>query len=521
MSPRPVIRKHNPATLELVGEVGSVLPQDIFRMVEEARQAQTEWASLPLKRRSKVLRQVQSLLVDRADDYAELVSQEAGKPIMESLATDVMNALSVGDFAIGRMEHIFQESKVDFENLSSMMHYMGRSSYLVPRPLGVVGLITPWNYPLAVPYSQTMMCLAAGNGVVLKPSSQTPLTSVRMKETMDEAGLPSGLLQVAVGAGSEVGEALVTSNVDRIIFTGHSDVGQRIMALASQRLTPITLELGGKDAFIVLRDADLRRAAKAACWGSFVNCGQTCAAVKRIYVDRTVAEKFTSLLLENVKALKQGYDLNDTTMSVGPLISEAAVEDMEAQLSRALQQGAKVLTGGKRPFGLKGYFFEPTVLDDVTQNMDIVRQETFGPIVSLLTFQDEQEAVRLANDNDFALNGSVWTADLDKGRKIAMTLRSGTITVNNVAYTYGLGATPWGGRGKSGFGRTHGDMGFEELLERQHVHLDKGKFPSEIWWPPYGEDSMEAMRDFTGLAFNGERDRLLQRLLKARRLMKR
>jgi succinate-semialdehyde dehydrogenase/glutarate-semialdehyde dehydrogenase len=342
-----------------------------------------------------------------------------------------------------------------------------------------------------------------------------------MKEMMVEAGLPSELVQVAVGSGSEVGEALVTSKVDRLMFTGHSDVGRRIMSLASQRLTPITLELGGKDAFIVLKDADLRRAAKAACWGSFVNSGQTCVAVKRIYVDKGVVKKFTALLLDDVSSLKQGYDLEDHTISVGSLISETAVKDMERQLSRAVEQGAKVLTGGKRTAGLKGYFFEPTVLGEVSQDLDIVRQETFGPIVSILTFHDEEEAVRLANDSAFALNGSVWTADLEKGKSMAMKLRSGTITVNNVAYTYGLGATPWGGRGESGFGRTHGDMGFEELLEKQHVHLDKGKFSSEIWWPPYSEESMEAMQDFTGLAFNGERDRLLQRLLKARRLMKR
>lgn len=521
MSPRPVIRKHNPATLELVGEAETVLPSEVPSLVARARQAQTEWASWPLKRRSKVLRQVQSLLADRTDEFAELVSQETGKPIMESLATDVMNALSVGDFAVGRMEHIFQESKVDFGNLSSMMHYMGRSSFLIPRPLGVIGIIAPWNYPLAIPYSQVMMCLAAGNGVVLKPSSQTPLTALRMKELMVQAGLAPELVQVTVGSGNEVGEALVNSNLDRLIFTGHSDVGRRIMTLASQRLTPLTLELGGKDAFIVLKDADLRRAAKAACWGSFVNSGQTCVAVKRIYVDRSAVNKFTSSLLDEVHSLKQGYDLEDHTISVGSMISEKAVKDMERQVSRAVEQGAKVLAGGKRSPGLKGYFFEPTVLGEVSQDMDIVRQETFGPIVSILRFQDEEEAVRLANDSAFALNGSVWTADLERGKSMATKLRSGTITVNNVAYTYGLGATPWGGRGESGFGRTHGDMGFDELLERQHVHVDKGKFPSEIWWPPYSGESMEAMQDFTGLAFNGERDRLLQRLLKARRLMKR
>jgi len=488
-------------------------------MVEEARRAQSEWAKVSPTKRSRMLRQVQELLAERTEDFCEIVSQETGKPLMESLATDVMNALSVGDFAVNRLEHMFHPSKVDFGNISTMMRYMGRTSHLIPRPLGVVGIIAPWNYPLAIPYSQAMMCLAAGNGVVIKPSSHTPLTAMRMKMTMEDAGLPAGIVQLAIGSGDQVGEALAVSDVDRIIFTGHTEVGRRIMELASQRLTPITLELGGKDAFIVLKDADLRRAAKAAAWGAFVNCGQTCVAVKRIYVQRSVAAKFTELFLKEVTNLRPGFDLQDHRISLGPMISEEAVRNMEGLVAQALGQGAKLLAGGRR-MERKGHFFEPTVLA-AGQEMDIVRQETFGPIVALLTFESEEEAVNLANDSAYALNGSVWTADLTRGMGVATRLRSGTITVNNVAYTYGLGATPWGGRGQSGFGRTHGDAGFEELIERQHVHVDKGKFSSEIWWPPYGKEGNRAMRDFTGMAFNGEKDRLLHRLLKARRLLKR
>lgn len=519
MSRRPVIRKFNPATLEPLGEVECVLPEEVPKLVETARKAQASWGSESPAKRSHLLRKVQGMLAERTDEFAELVSQETGKPFMESLATDVMNALSVGDFAASRVEHVFRESKVDFGPLSSMMRYMGRSSHLVPRPLGVISIIAPWNYPLAIPYSQVMTSLAAGNGVVLKPSSHTPLTALRMVGMFREAGLPEGLLQLAIGSGPKVGEALAASDVDRIIFTGHADVGRRIMILAAQRLTPITLELGGKDAMIILKDADLNRAARAACWGAFVNSGQTCAAVKRIYVDEKVEGRFVPLLLREVAALKQGFDLQDPTISLGSMISEAAVGEMEAQLARAVEQGAKVLAGGKRP-DLKGSFFQPTVVR-AEQHMDIARKETFGPIVSLLSFKTEEQAIELANDSPFALNGSVWTSDTEKGGEIATRLRSGTITVNNVAYTYGLGATPWGGRGESGFGRTHGDAGFEELIERQHVHLDRGKFTSEIWWPPYGRDVMEAMHDFTGLAFNGERDGLLQKLLKARRLMRR
>ena len=307
MSRRTVMHKYSPATLEFVGEVEVTPPEEIPGIIQKAREAQAEWYALPLEKREKTLRQVQKALADRTEEFVELVSLETGKPVMEALATDVMNALSVGDFALGRMEHLFRESKVEFGSISTMMRYMGRSSYLIPRPLGVVGIIAPWNYPLAIPYSQAMMALAAGNAVVLKPSSHTPLTALRMREMMVKAGLPDQLLHVIIGSGEEVGEALVKANVDRLVFTGHPDVGRRIMTLAAQRLTPLTLELGGKDAFIVLKDADLRRAAKAACWGSFVNCGQTCAAVKRIYLHRSVEKKFTELFLKEVQALRQGY----------------------------------------------------------------------------------------------------------------------------------------------------------------------------------------------------------------------
>ncbi|HUT27910.1 MAG TPA: aldehyde dehydrogenase family protein [Methanomassiliicoccales archaeon] len=521
MGSRPIINVYNPATLEKVGQAVSTLPDEVPGMVEKARQAQSDWATSPLAERSKVLRKVQSALVERADEIAELVSQETGKPLMESLATDVMNAISVGDFSIERMAHLFRRSTIDLGRISLIMKYMGRSSYIVPRPLGVIGIITPWNYPLAIPYSLTMMSLAAGNAVIIKPSSFTPLTALRLKELMEEAGSPTGLVQVAVGAGDEIGEAVASSAVDRIIFTGHADVGRRIMVLASQRLTPITLELGGKDAFIVLRDAELKRAAKAACWGSFVNSGQTCGAIKRIYVHRSVNERFTALLMEEVRSLRQGFDLKDPTISMGPMISEEMVQNMENQVSRALGKGAKVMVGGKRSEGLRGHYFEPTLISDLTQDMDIVHQETFGPIVAMLTFDTEEEAVHMANDSAFALNGSIWTADLERGKKLATELRAGTVMVNNVAYTYGLGATPWGGRGESGSGRTHGDIGFEELVERQHLHVDKGSFSSEIWWHPYGKDGVEAMHDFTGMVFNRERGSLIPRLLNSRRLMRR
>jgi succinate-semialdehyde dehydrogenase/glutarate-semialdehyde dehydrogenase len=363
-------------------------------------------------------------------------------------------------------------------------------------------VIAPFNFPFSIPFTQTVAAVAAGNAVILKPSKETPMTGELVASLFREAGFPSGLVRCICGPGT--GDALARSSVDKIVFTGSTEVGRQVMQSASTRLTPVILELGGKDAMLVLEDADLERASSAAVWGAFVNSGQVCVGIKRIYVQENVMDEFLRLMKDKTLALKQGDGWSDSDVSLGPLINQRALEDMERQVQQAVLQGGIVVTGGERNPDLKGYFFRPTIVTGLDQKADLVQQETFGPIVTVLPFQTEEEALLDVNDSPFALSGSVWTRDMRRGRRLAESFRSGTAVVNNAVYTYGLPATPWGGRGKSGFGRTHGEWGFQEMMETHHVHLDSGRMRNDFWWFPYHKRKEEAQMFFMRFFFQKE-----------------
>ncbi len=515
-----MITKINPATLEPVGEITET---DLFTlpvMIANARKAQAEWASWPLERRVRAIVSVQEKILSRLEEIGRIISQETGKPRTEAMNTDLLASLAGADYAARTLPKLFAPRPVPFGNMGTMMRYMGRRSYIQNRPVGVVAIIAPWNYPLGIPFTQTIMAVAAGNAVVLKPSSETPLTGLEMVKLFEAADFPPGLVQAVIGPGGPAGKALIASAVDRVIFTGSTKVGMEVMSMASQRLTPVTLELGGKDPFLVFADADLERAVKGAVWGAFVNCGQTCVCVKRIYVQEGAYDRFVQLLRERVGQLRLGYGWDDPEVDMGPMINEKALHEMERVVEGAVSGGAKVLIGGKRAAGLKGYFFEPTVIIGAPQSSKVVQEEVFGPIVTVNRFATEEEAIVLANDSPYALSGSVWTGDLVKGRRVAERLNGGTVLVNNVAYTYGLTMTPWGGKGSSGFGRTHGEIGFSELMEPHHIHVDQARFGTEIWWHPYGKEKLRAGLDMIDLLYVRGLLRNLSAMRKIRRIMK-
>lgn len=512
------IVKRNPATLELVGELDCTPIDDIPIIIQKARAAQAEWAARPLEERRRTLKRLQEHVSSNIDGIARVVCQETGKPRVEAINADLMSALSATMYSIERMPSLFCPRRVGFGGLSIMMRYLGRRSYIHPRPLGVVAIIAPWNYPLGIPFSQVVMAIAAGNAVVLKPSPEAPFTGLEVRKAFMAAGVPEDLVQVVIGDGG-VGLALASSDVDRVILTGSTEVGKKVMAAAAQRLTPVTMELGGKDPMIVLSDADLPRASAAAAWGCYVNAGQTCVGIKRIYVQENVYRSFLETFSENVSRIKLGYGWDDPDVGMGPLINERAVKAMEAQVARAVEQGGKVLFGGRRP-DMKGHFFEPTAIVDVKQSSDIVQKETFGPIVAILPFRTEEEAIAMANDSPYALSGSVWTSDLARGRSIAERMNGGTVNVNNVGYTFGLASTPWGGGKDSGFGRTHGEEGFAELLEFHHVHVDRGRFARELWWHPYGQEGLNLSRGLVDIGFRGQYGKAASLLPRMRRRLK-
>lgn len=513
------IVKINPATLEEFGKVKCNTADDVSIALQNARNAQYEWMKKSYNDKAVIMNNIQESIISNIDDIARTICGETGKPKSEAISTDIFAALAAGEYANSKMSELFKRENINLEDMQFPMKLAGRSSYIAPRPVGIVAVISPWNYPFGIPYSQTIMAIAAGNAVIIKPSSDTPLTALKMLEIMKKGGLPDNLVQVLVGPGRTVGDAILTSDVDRIVFTGSGDVGRRVMSQASQRLTPVTLELGGKDPMVILKDADLERASSAAVWGSFVNSGQTCVCVKRIYVDESIFDQFLEMFKNKTLMLKQGWGWEDQSISLGSLINEKALQEMEMHVKKAVEEGARILTGGKKTPNLDGYYFEPTILVDTPQNSSAVQDEIFGPIVTVMKFSSEDEVIKLANDCKYALSGSVWTSNIVKGKVIAELISSGTVVVNNLLYTYGLAATPWGGNGESGFGRTHGKFGFEELTEPHHIHVDKGKYAEDPWWFPYSKEKSESLENFM-YSFYSQDGSPIKSLLQLHKMMK-
>lgn len=496
-----IIESYNPATLEVVGKVKKFKSIDLEEILKKSRKIQSYWKSVSIKEKKTLLKNLLIYLSKNLEDIAKIISLETGKPKLEAINSDILAGMASVRYSIDFIEEILDPYKIKFKGMKLPLKFMGRSSYIVPKPLGIIGIISPWNFPFGIPFSQIVMAITVGNSIILKPSSETPLTGLKIREIFVKSNFPEDLIQVIPGSGSEIGSALVKSNVDRIIFTGSVEVGKNVMRDAAQKLTPVTLELGGKSPMIVLEDADLERSVNGAIWGSFVNSGQMCAGIKRIYLQEEIFGRFINKLKIKVESLKQGYGWDDPTISIGPLINNKALDEMQNHVKKALEQGAKVLIGGKRNPLLKGYFFEPTILINVKQEMDIVQEEIFGPIVPILTFSSDEEAINLANDTKFGLYGSVWTKDLERGKRIAEKLTMGTISINNHAYTYGIPHTPWGGNKNSGFGRTHGKFGFEELIDLHHIHVDNQRIKEELWWQPYNTTKLKAQLDIMNFLF--------------------
>ncbi|MDI3482135.1 MAG: hypothetical protein PWQ88_6 [Candidatus Methanomethylophilaceae archaeon] len=514
MNEKNTLISYNPITDEIVGEVPISRADEIPILIRNAKRSRKKWGAMERKQQLITLSKLLSICVSRTDEICETICRETGKPFSEALNTEILASLTTIDWCIDWLRRQPNTMEIHHGKLQMMIRYLGRSSYIRYRPLGVVAIISPFNFPLAIPFTQAVMSVTAGNAVILKPSSKTPISGHLIESLFLEAGFPPNLVKVI--SGPEIGEALTLSDVDRIIFTGSSETGRKVMASASQRLTPVTLELGGKDAMIVTEDADLKRAASGAVWGAFVNSGQVCAAVKRLIVHKDIYSYFLDLVLFETEKLKQGNSLLDPDVSIGAMIDKEAVQKMEEQVGKAVHEGGRVLIGGSAP-KIPGSFFQPTIISELPPKATMWKTETFGPILLVTSYEDDDEAVRLANDSDFALTASVWTRNLERGKRMASSIRAGTVMINNVLYTYGLPATPWGGSGESGFGRTHGQWGMMELMEPHHIHVDKGNFPHDIWWFPYSSEGLELNRDMINGLFAHKGVSRLSSLLNVRK----
>lgn len=470
----------NPATLEVVGTVPAATRDDVDAAIARARAAQPAWEQLGLDGRVEVLKRFQAALLDDQAEMAALITRETGKPYAESLGSDVLAALESVRWVTTKGPKVLRPERIRLANPL----FLGRASTLDRVPLGVIGVISPWNYPLSIPVGSVVYALLAGNTVVLKPASFTPLTALRMRELFTRAGLPEDALVVVPGTGSEAGDALISGDIDHLIFTGSVEVGRAVERRLAERAVKCCMELGGSDAAIVLADADVPLAARGIVWGRFTNAGQTCAAVKRCFVHRSIHDAFVAEVVRLVSSLRLGDPMN-AHVDVGALTDPRSVAEMEALLDDARKRGARVVCGGRARPDLGGQHFEPTVVVDVPRDARLLAEECFGPILPIVAFDTDEEAVERANGTPFGLSGSVWTRDTKRGEALAQRLEAGTVIVNDALYTFAANETPWGGVKDSGHGRTHGRWGLEDVTRARHVNVVPAGRPS-VWWFPYG-----------------------------------
>ncbi len=473
------IVSRNPATGEVLGEFACATHTQVNDVVLRARAAQPAWAALDVRQRTAILRRFQRLLTERKDEVARVITREAGKPLVESFSTEILVALDAARFCAQAAYEFLRDERVRHGNLI----LKAKRGRIVREPHGVLGIISPWNYPLSIPATEVLPALVTGNAVVLKPSEFTPLAALELQKLLHEAGVPPDVFGVVLGEGP-TGAALISSPIDKLMFTGSVATGKRVGQAAADRLLPVVLELGGKDAMVVLEDADLDVAAAAAVWGAFMNAGQTCLSVERCYVHHSLYGRFVDAVVERTKRLHVGDGLEPST-DVGPMIFERQLQLVDAQVREAVDRGACVLTGGVRLPELGANFYAPTVMTGVNHSMRIMREETFGPVMPLMQFRNEDEAVALVNDSEFALAASVWTRDRRRGERLARLLNAGTVMVNDVLTCFAISEAPHGGFKASGIGRTHGKLGLDEMVRVKHIDIDMLPRLPKPWWFAY------------------------------------
>lgn len=470
-----VIIARNPADGTELARVPMDTQASVQEAVARARKASAAWGALSYRERGALLSRVRDRFLERAQQIAEILHKENGKPQVEAYMAEVIPNLDLFDYHIANDAKLLADEPVKL----SPLNYPGKKGVIQHVPLGVIGLISPWNYPVSIPLRTLIPALMTGNAVVFKPSEYAALSGQAIFDLFDGI-LPKDVLVLVQGAGN-VGAAIIEAGVDRIIFTGSVATGRKVGVAAAERLIPASLELGGKDAAIVLEDADLDRAANGVVWGAFANAGQNCAAVERVYVVEKVAEPFLQRVVEKTKKLRLTCDGPEA--EVGPLINERQLEIVEQQVRDALSQGAKVLAGGSRRS--PGFFFEPTVLADVDHRMAVMREETFGPLLPVQVVPSVEDAIRLANDSNYGLTASLWTRDLARAKALAPKLQTGIVTVNNHSFTAAIPQAPWTGVKETGSGVTNSRSALHEMTRPRFTLVDASKDRLEVWWFPY------------------------------------
>ena len=482
----PAIAVENPATGRTIAHVPDMGAAQVSDLARRARAAQPGWDALGFDGRAEVLRDARAWLIGNRDRMIQTIVDETGKTREDAqLAEIFLTADALGFWAKRAKGYLADERVRSFSPL-----VLGKKMLVRHRPFGLIGVIGPWNYPLANSFGDAIPALMAGNAVLMKPSEVTPLSMLLMEEGLRAAGMPTDVFLTATGGG-ETGAAVV-DETDMVMFTGSTATGKKVMARAAETLTPVSLELGGNDPMIVLRDADLERAANAAVYAGMSNGGQICISVERVYVEEPVYEEFLGKVVEKVGALRQGRPGEAGSVDVGAVTFAPQTEIIERHLKDAVDKGARVLVGGKQREG-EGRFFEPTVLTDVDHSMEIMNEETFGPTLPVMKVRDEDEAVRLANDSRYGLNSSVWTRDIAKGERVADRIEAGATCVNDANVNYGVKELPFGGWGESGVGSRHGAEGIRKYCRTHSFVVTRFGPKKDIHQFPYSKRMTKAM----------------------------
>lgn len=479
----------DPTTGKILSEITQTEKSDVREIYARAAVVQKRWADVPVRERVAAIINLRETLINRIDELAELISNENGKPRFEAMTNEVFAAIELCTFFAKNGETLLKDSPIP---MGLMKH---RKSYLNYWPLGTIVVITPWNYPFLLPFGELVMGVLTGNAIIFKPSEITPLIGLKLQELFEEAGFPKGLLTTVIGDGS-IGAALIEEKPAKIFFTGSVATGKKIMRAAADNLTPVNLELGGKDPLIVLADADLDYATSAALWGGFSNSGQICASIERIIVHESIAPAFSDLLKEKLLRLRQGSSRNGNN-DLGAITFEKQKDVYTSQIQQAKDQGAEFLTGGD--FSSDRAYLRPTIVTGKgIEELDIYKEESFGPIVAITTFRSVDEAVEKANDSKYGLLASIITKNIGLGETIAKRLEAGTVLINEVVYTAGLPETPWGGVKDSGTGRKHSARGIYEFVNTRHIHrpLNSLFVFKSLWWFPYTPFQQATFRQF-------------------------
>jgi betaine-aldehyde dehydrogenase len=462
----------NPSTAETIAEVSVASEYDVLSAISSSRIAFDHgWKDSTLAQRKDALLKISQGILDKAGELANLETLNTGKPIKESTFMDIPSAAETFRYFAEHLEEFLKPGKI---KISSQI--ANAEADLLREPMGVVALITPWNYPLLIASWKLAQALAAGNAVVLKPSTLAPLTALELAQIVNESGLPKGVVNVIVGSGDKIGKSLCSDKrIDMISFTGSNAVGKKILEYSSENVKKTIMELGGKSASIICADCDIEAAVNSSLCSIFLNQGQMCTAMSRIMVEEAIHDVFVSEFVKKAQRIKLGNGVDFETQ-MGPLISEAQRKNVLGFIEQAKKEDARVVCGGKIPQEetLKnGFFFEPTVIIEVKSEMSVFKEEIFGPVVCISKFKDAEEAIKLANASDFALACCIWTKDLAKARQLATAINAGTVWVN----TYGMffNELPYGGFKQSGYGKELGKEGFLEYTRLKDIITDKAK----------------------------------------------